>query len=175
MVWIADQDHTDCSGIGMLATITKTPDWLHRADTLPQLAEQLGLPGDSLVETVDRFNKFAREGRDPDFNRGESTYQLYWGNRLYAGRKPNPTLGPLEKPPFYGVELRAGSVGNLGGLVVNSNAQVVNVHGEVIPGLYGTSNASALLSHGFTYTSGSCQGKSLIFGYLAARHMAKNQ
>jgi len=173
MFWIADQDNTDHSGIGMLATITKNPDWLHRADTLPQLAEQLGLPANSLVETVERFNRFAREGRDPDFHRGESTYQLYWGNRLYAGRKPNPTIGPLEKPPFYGVELRAGSVGNLGGLVVNSNAQVVNVHGDVIPGLYGTSNASALLSHGFTYTSGSCQGKSLIFGYLAARHVAK--
>ncbi|GAG36986.1 unnamed protein product, partial [marine sediment metagenome] len=81
MFWVADQEHTDRSGIGILATITKNPDWLIRADTLQELAEKLGIPGDSLVETVDRFNTFAREGRDPDFHRGESTYQLYWGNR----------------------------------------------------------------------------------------------
>lgn len=170
--WISDQGHTDRSGIGILATLTPNSDWLRRADTLPALAQDLGLPADTLVETVDRFNTFAREGRDPDFHRGEGTYQLYWGNRSYAGHKPNPTLGPVETPPFYGVELHIGSVGNLGGLVVNKNAQVINTEGEVIPGLYGTSNTTALLSHGFAYTSGSCQGKSIIFGYIAARHMA---
>jgi len=175
MFWVADQEHTDRSGIGILATITKNPDWLIRADTLPELAEKLGIPGDSLVETVDRFNTFAQEGRDPDFHRGESTYQLYWGNREWADHKPNPTVGPLEKPPFYGAKLRVGSVGNLGGLVVNRNAEVINTQGEIIPGLYGTSNTTALLSHGFTYTSGSCQGKSMIFGYIAARHMAKGR
>jgi len=62
-----------------------------------------------------------------------------------------------------------------GGLVVNTNAQVINTQGEVIPGLYATSNTTALLSHGFTYTSGSCQGKSMIFGYIAARHMARSR
>ena len=81
-------------------------------------------------------------------------------------------LGPVETPPFYGVELELGSVGTLGGLVTNTNAQVMNSQGEAIPGLYATSNTSALLTHGFMYTSGACQAKSLIFGYIAARHMA---
>ncbi len=56
--------------------------------------------------------------------------------------------------------------------MVNRNAEVIDVQGEVIPGLYGTSNTTALLSHGFAYTSGACQSKSMIFGYLAARHAA---
>ena len=74
-------------------------------------------------------------------------------------------------PPFYGCTLCVGSVGNLGGLVINRNAQVIDAEGEVIPGSHGTSNTTALLSHGFAYTSGDCQAKSMIVGYIAARHM----
>jgi 3-oxosteroid 1-dehydrogenase len=126
-----------------------------------------------LVETVDRFNRFAAEGRDPDFHRGESTYNHYWGARRSPDLAPGPVLGPLETPPFYGVRLELGTVGNLGGLVTNTKAQVIDSQGDVIPGLYGTSNTTALLTHGFTYTSGACQAKSFIFGYIAARHMAE--
>jgi len=174
--WVSDQAELDRSGMGIIAQyMTPSADWLIKADTLPELAEKLGIPGDNLVETVERFNRFATEGRDPDFHRGEGTYNAYWGNRRSVDGQPSPVLGPLEAGPYYGVKLEIGSVGNLGGLVVNTNAQVVNTQGEVIPGLYGTSNTTALLSHGFTYTSGSCQGKSLIFGYIAARHMARSR
>ena len=93
-----------------------------------------------------------------------------WG--IYGRRFADTTLGPIETPPFYGAVLHVGSVGNLGGLVVNRNAEVIDVQGKVIPGLYGTSNTTALLSHGFAYTSGACQAKSMIFGYIAARHAA---
>jgi len=173
LFWIADQAETDRSYMAVLATMTKNGNWLVKADTLKGLAEKLAIPGDSLVETVDRFNRFAKEGRDPDFHRGESTYNKYWGSRRNPDFSPGPVLGPLEKPPFYGIKLELGSVGTLGGLVTNTNAQVVNPEHEVIPGLYGTSNTTALLTHGFMYTSGACQSKSLIFGYIAARHMAQ--
>jgi len=172
--WIADQSLLDRLPVGTLPPATLMADLLHRADTLPGLAEQLGLPSDNLKETVERFNTFAREGRDPDFHRGESAYDRWWGFRANPDHKPNPTLAPLEKPPFYGLQFHLGTVGNLGGLVTNANAQVVNVQGEVIPGLYGTSNTTAILSHGCGYDSGSCQGKSMIFGYIAARHMAQS-
>jgi 3-oxosteroid 1-dehydrogenase len=79
----------------------------------------------------------------------------------------------VETPPFYGVKLELGSVGTLGGLVFNPNAQVMSSQGEVVPGLYATSNTAAFLTHGFMYTSGACQSKSLIFGYIAAQHMAE--
>jgi succinate dehydrogenase/fumarate reductase flavoprotein subunit len=173
--WISDHANAQGSGMAALTALTKSSDWLRKADTLPELARDLGIPADALVGTVNRFNESARLGKDPDFRRGEGTYQHYWGLRgAWAGREPSATLGPLEEPPFYGIELRAGSVGNLGGLVTNSNAQVINTRGETIPGLYGTSNTTALLTHGFTYTSGACQAKSTIFGYIAARHMAND-
>jgi 3-oxosteroid 1-dehydrogenase len=173
LFWIADHAEATRSYMTLLASFTKNPDWLVSADTLPELASKLGIPAAVLVETVDRFNHFAAEGRDPDFHRGESAYNHYWGSRRSPDFAPGPVLGPLETPPFYGVRLELGTVGNLGGLVTNDKAQVVNSQGDVIPGLYGTSNTTALLTHGFTYTSGACQAKSFIFGYLAARHMAQ--
>jgi len=169
---ISDHGDIEKSGMGALATITENPDWLIKADTLQELAERLGIPGDNLAETVERFNLHARSGSDPDFHRGESTYCKFWGSRRNPQYSPGPVLGPLEQPPFYGIRLELGSVGTLGGLVTNGDAQVINSQGKVIPGLYGTSNTTALLTIGFTYTSGACQSKSLIFGYLAAQHMA---
>jgi len=171
LFWIADQSYRDRFVVGPLKKGTEMADWLHRADTLPELAAQLGLPADSLVKTVERFNALAREERDPDFHRGESSYDVRWGLNYFPDHKP-PTLGPLEKPPFYGVQIHMGTVGNLGGLVTNSNAQVIDTRGKIIPGLYGTSNATALLCAGFCYQSGMSHTKSMIFGYLAARHMA---
>ena len=119
---------------------------------------------------MERFNKYAREGRDPDFHRGESGYDKRWG--FWPHRKPNPVLSPLEKPPFYGMPLYVGTVGNLGGLVTNTNAQVIDVDGNPIPGLYATSNTAAPLATGLAYTSGMTGGKAMIFGWLAAQHAA---
>jgi 3-oxosteroid 1-dehydrogenase len=172
LYWISDNTELERSGMGILATLVANSDWLIKADTLPELAGKLGIPADALVQAVDRFNKNARQGSDPDFHRGDSTYNKYWGSRRNRDFSPGPVLGPVEKPPFYGIKLELGSVGTLGGVVTNTKAQVVNPEGEVIPGLYATSNTSALLTHGFMYTSGSCQSKSLIFGYIAARCMA---
>jgi succinate dehydrogenase/fumarate reductase flavoprotein subunit len=172
LYWITDNSEVERSGMSILATMVANTDWLIKGDTLPELAGKLGIPADALVEAVDRFNKNARQGCDPDFHRGESTYNKYWGSRRNRDFSPGPVLGPVETPPFYGIKLELGSVGTLGGLVTNTNAEVVNSQGEIIPGLYATSNTAAFLTHGFMYTSGACQSKSLIFGYIAARRMA---
>ena len=171
--WICDQAYRDIFPVINIKRGTELKEWMKRGDTLPELAETLDIPGDNLVETVERFNRFAKEGKDPDFHRGESTYDRQWGEFVFPGRQPSPVLGPLEKPPFYGVKLDLTTVGNLGGLVTNANAQVIGVRGEIIPGLYCTSNTQAMLPIGHHYDSGAAQGKSIIFGYIAARHMAK--
>jgi len=171
--WICDQNFRDIFPIITAKRGTEMKEWIKRGETLPALAEALGISGEALVETVERFNRFAREGKDPDFHRGESTYDRQWGEFVFGDRKPSPVLGPLEKPPFYGVRLELTTAGNLGGLVTNAWAQVIDVRGEVIPGLYCTSNTQAMLPLGHHYDSGAAQGKSMIFGYIAARHMAQ--
>jgi len=171
--WICDQGFKDIIPVGNLKRGQDAAEWIVRGETLPELAEKLGIPGDNLVETVDRFNRFSLEGRDPDFHRGEGTFDKQWGDFVFPGRKPSSVLGPLEKPPFWGITLALTTAGNLGGLVTNTDAQVIDVHGEVIPGLYCTSNTQAMLPLGHHYDSGAAQGKSVIFGYIAARHMAR--
>ena len=174
--WICDQYFKDRIQIGNVRRGTQTAEWLRRADTLPHLAEQLGIPPSNLVETVERFNTFAREGRDPDFRRGETAHDLWWGTRIapmFPDHKGNPILGPLEKPPFYGFQLLMGTQGTLGGLVGNRDALVMDVHGEVISGLYAAGSAAAILFSGHHYESGSAQGSSMISGYIAARHAAR--
>jgi succinate dehydrogenase/fumarate reductase flavoprotein subunit len=174
MFSIYDQAHRDRNVIGPLPMGRQMAGWLHRANTIRELAEQLGLPPDNLEETVERFNTFARERRDPNFHREETVY----------AREPEETggasalglgIGPLEKPPFYGVQIHAGTVGTLGGLVINANAQVVDVRGEVIPGLYATSHAAASLVMGRGYNSGLSHAYSMVFGDIAARHMAQRR
>jgi hypothetical protein len=50
---------------------------------------------------------------------------------------------------------------------------VIDIRGQAMPGLYATSNTQAMLPLGHHYDSGAAQGKSMIFGYIAARHMAQ--
>ncbi len=151
---------------------TEVNDLVKRGDTPQALAEAIGISGENLAQTFERFNRFAREGKDPDFRRGESPYDLRWAEAIFPNRGSMAVLGPLEKAPFYAVKLELTTAGNLGGLVINPHAQVIDVRGEVIPGLYGTSNTTAMLPLGHHYDSGAAQGKSMVFGYVAANHMA---
>jgi 3-oxosteroid 1-dehydrogenase len=48
------------------------PTWLIREDTLAGLAGQIGINPENLENTVSHFNRFAAEGRDPDFLRGDN-------------------------------------------------------------------------------------------------------
>ncbi|MFO7962316.1 MAG: FAD-binding protein [Desulfobacterales bacterium] len=169
--WIADQSHRNKYFCGPLAP-GKPADgctWIQKADSIQSLAEKLNLPSEQLEQTVEEFNRYAKEGKDPVFHRGETAYDRIAGDPNHS---PNPSIGPLEKPPFYGIELFPGTAGNQGGLVTNRCAQVIGIRGEVIPGLYGTSNATAHLAMGSGYNSGFFNGRSMVFGYVAAKHMA---
>src|SRR5512136_3165340 len=170
MFWIVDQAYRDRIPVGPLPKGTEMADWLQKGDTIEELAHKLGVLPQSLKETVERFNKYAKEGLDPDFHRGETGYDKRWA--FFPKLKPNPVLGPLEKPPFYGVRLHVGTVGNLGGLVTNTHGQVLDAGGDPIAGLYATSNAAAPLGTGYAYTSGMTGGKAMIFGWAAAIHAA---
>ncbi len=170
MFWIVDQNYRDRIPVGPLPKGSEMAEWIQKGDTIEELAQKLGLPPQNLKESVERFNKFAKEGLDPDFHRGESGYDKRWA--FFPKLKPNPVLGPLEKPPLYGVRLHVGTVGNLGGLVTNTHGQVLDAEGDAVPGLYATSNAAAPLGTGYAYTSGMTGGKAMIFGWAAAIHAA---
>ncbi len=141
---------------------------VHRAETLEQLAEEVGLPAEALARTVKRFNHGAMIGRDLDFGRGESAYDRYYGDPTL----PNPNLDVIDKAPFYAVRIEAGDLGTKGGLVCDEHARVLRPDGSVIVGLYATGNTSASVM-GHEYAGpGATIGPAIVFGYLAARHAA---
>ncbi len=143
--------------------------YFKKADTIEELAKLCGMNPKSLAETVERFNRFARSGVDEDFQRGDSAYDRYYGDPTV---KPNPCLAPIEKPPFYAVQMVAGDLGTKGGLVIDEHARVLREDGSPIRGLYATGNNSASVM-GNTYPGpGSTIGPSMTFGYIAAKHIA---
>lgn len=148
-------------------------DWLEsgllrRADTIAELARQIGVPEAALLATVERFNEQARHGRDEDFHRGDSAYDNYYGDPSL----PQPTLDVLDKAPYYALRTRAGDLGTKGGLVYNEHAQVLGDSGAAIPGLYATGNTSAaVMGHDYA-GAGATIGPAMTFGYIGAHHAA---
>ena len=82
------------------------PDWLPRADNLEALADKVGIDPAGLAATVKRFNGYAAEGRDPEFGRGDSLYDHFYGDPEHT---PNPNLGTLARPPFFALRLTKSS------------------------------------------------------------------
>jgi 3-oxosteroid 1-dehydrogenase len=172
--FIMDQRFRSNYILGLLAP-ARTPKthiesgYIRRAATLRELAVESGVDPDGLVETVERFNEFARTGRDLDFNRGDSAYDRSFAD---PGVKPNPCLAPIERPPFYAVNVYPGDLGTKGGLVTNECAQVLREDGSVIDGLYAAGNTAASVM-GNTYPGlGSTLGPAMTFGYIAGMHAA---
>lgn len=151
------------------------PDWaqskgvrqiLKKGATLESLARDIGLDPQALEATVARFNEYAAKGEDPDFHRGEATYDKMYGDPRHG---PNPSLKPITKGPFYAMPLYPGDIGTNGGLVTDGKARVIGEDGRPIGGLYAIGN-SAASAMGESYPgAGVTIGPALTFGYLAAR------
>ena len=153
--------------LGTIPPGAALPDWVHRADTLEALAGKLGIDGTALTATVARFNAFARDGHDPDFARGTSAYDHFYGDRSRKGAAV--TLGPLEQAPFHAVEIRMGMLGTNGGPRTDAAARILDHAGEPIPGLFGAGNAIACPTGGIYAGAGGTLGPALTFGYIAGR------
>jgi 3-oxosteroid 1-dehydrogenase len=141
---------------------------VHRAPTLAGLAAAIGVPADSLVATVDRYNALVPGGRDTDHGRGDSAYDRYYGDPTL----PNPVLGTVLEAPFLAVRVEAGDLGTKGGLLTDEHARVVDGAGQVIPGLYATGNAAASVMGNDYAGAGATIGPAMVFGYVAALHAA---
>ncbi len=104
--WNVDPPHTE-------------KDAAFTAPTLAGLAEKIGVPGDALTATVQKYNTYVETGKDPDFD------------------KPKNLLrSKIETPPFHAAWVSLYVHDTCGGLAINARSQVLDIHGKVIPGLY---------------------------------------
>lgn len=153
------------------------PDWaqsgpikkiLKKGRTIAELALNIGMDPAALTATVERFNRHAAAGEDPDFHRGEAAYDKMYGDQRHG---PNPCLRPIDSGPFYAMPIYPGDIGTNGGLSTNAKAQVLDTSGKPISGLFAIGN-NAASAMGESYPgAGVTLGPALTFGYIAARTM----
>jgi len=138
------------------------------AQTLDELAAKIGVPPEEFRRTAERFNELARKGHDDDFNRGDSSYDNYYGDPTL----PNPNLHPLTTPPYLAFQIILGDLGTSGGLRTDEHARVLRADDTVIDRLYAVGNASAAVMGRSYAGAGATIGPAMTFGYIAARHIA---
>ncbi|MGD0703158.1 MAG: FAD-dependent oxidoreductase [Trebonia sp.] len=168
---IFDRHYLTRYGLAGFKGGSATPDWITEAPDLGALAKAIDVPAEALEQTVARWNSQAAGGEDTDFARGKSVHDRWWGDPA-QGPGPEATLGPLDTPPFYAVQVYSGALGTKGGPRTDGDGQVLDVDGRPIPGLYAAGNAMASVM-GMTYGgAGGTLGPAIVFGYLAGRHAA---
>jgi 3-oxosteroid 1-dehydrogenase len=165
---------------GPLLQATQQPDWmlpralrgtgyLKKANTLRELAGTLGIDAAGLEESVRKMNSYARAGKDPDFHRGESLFDRYYGDEKV---KPNPCLAPLDAAPYYGIVVYPGDLGTKGGLKTDVRARVLRESGEAIAGLYAIGNCSASVMGPAYPGAGGTLGPAMTFAFIVAEELA---
>lgn len=144
--------------------------YLKRAQSLDALARVCGMDSKALQTAVLRYNLQALKGVDDDFAKGGTPYNRVQGDA--SSGLPNPCMAPLERGPFYAVKVVAGSLGTFAGLRVNAQAQVLDVQGQPIAGLYAGGNDMASMMGGNYPSGGITLGPAMTFGFIAAHHAA---
>lgn len=130
---------------------------IQSASTLKELAGKISVPADVFEATVLEYNANVGKGADPQF--GRATLVAGFGKPV-----------KIDKPPYYAFPSTAYILGTYGGILTDAKAQVVNIFGDVIPGLYAAGEIVGGV-HGAAYMTGTAFGKALIFGRLAAKTM----
>ncbi|MDO3411502.1 flavocytochrome c [Saccharibacillus sp. CPCC 101409] len=90
---------------------------LFRADTLEELARQIGVEPATLVDTIAKYNSYVDQGHDPEF--GKSAFDL-----------------KVATAPFYATPRKPAVHHTMGGLKIDTQTHVLNESGQIIPGLY---------------------------------------
>ena len=100
--------------IGAAESFSGYVDLVHRKAYQWDGSKETEIPiPEELSAEVDRFNRHAEHGTDPDFGRGASAYNRAMGD---PGHRPNPSIGPLARAPYYAVQVVPSDIGTCGGL-----------------------------------------------------------
>lgn len=147
------------------------PDWFCESADLGELAAKTGIDPEGLTRTVEHFNRHAASGEDPEFGRGSSAYDGYWGDDS-ATTQAGKTLGPIDTAPYYAVPVSIGAMGTKGGPRTDRDARVLHVGGEPIPGLFAAGNAMGGVTGRAYGGAGGTLGPAMVFGYRAGHAAA---
>lgn len=126
---------------------------LVKADTIEEAAAHFGIDAEELKKTVANYNEYASNGKDLEFNkRGE--------------------LVAFTDGPYYIMKSRPAIHHTMGGIKINTNAEVLNASGEVIDGLYAAGEVTGDI-HGTNRLGSDAIADITVFGRVAGRNAAK--
>lgn len=128
---------------------------LVKADTIKEVADFFGIDAAELEKTVAKYNQYAKDGKDLEFNkRGKLT--------------------PFEaKGPFYIMKAVPAVHHTMGGVKIDENARVINTNGEVIKGLYGAGEVTGDI-HGTNRLGSDAIADITVFGRIAGQNVVKD-
>lgn len=126
---------------------------LQKFDTIADLAKFMNVEESVLQETMDKWNKAVAEKNDPEFNS-----QFTW-------------IRNLSKGPWYSVAVSPGIHHTMGGIVINTNTEVISTDGKVIPGLFACGEVTGGV-HGGNRVGGNAILDCLVFGKTAGEKSA---
>lgn len=121
-------------------------------DTLDDLAKKMNVPADNLKKTFEAYWQAAKTGKDEAFGRPEMVI-------------------PLDKAPFYAVEVSPGIHHCMGGVTINPKAEVQKKDGGSIPGLYAAGEVTGGV-HGGNRIGGNAVADIVTFGRIAGTNAA---
>lgn len=143
--------------------------YLHRGATLEELARNAGIDPVNLVATVKRYNEGAVQGKDPEFQRGSTSFNRYLAD---PANQPNPCVAPIGKGPYYALKLVMGDLGTFDGIATDVVGRVLARDGAAIPGLFAVGNDRASVMGGNYPGAGITLGPIMTFGYVTGRYLA---
>lgn len=138
--------------------LAKKRGFVFKADTIEDLAKQLGMDPKILKASVEKMNESAAGRKDSEFN-----------------KKPK-YLRPIATAPFYATKLLPRHLGTLGGVRISGNTEALNAKNEPIPGLYAVGTDSGGM-YGDSYDlllGGGTAGYAINSGRIAAETALKN-
>lgn len=123
---------------------------LTEGQTPDELGEKLGMPTGSLAATISNYNTYVINGSDPEF-----------------GRKASEMPRVLSEGPYFAVEVGPAIHHTMGGIKINTQAEVLNSKNQVIPGLYAAGEVTGGV-HGGNRLGGNAVADICVFGKIAA-------
>lgn len=128
-------------------------DLIFKADTLEELAKHYDIDEAEFIKSIEKYNKDVEAGKDTDFNR-------------------RGILRTVEKGPFYIQKVAPAIHHTMGGLVINTDAKVLDTNGNPIEGLYAAGEVTGGI-HGTNRLGGNAVTDVIVFGRIAGQNVVK--
>ena len=117
--------------------------------TYEELAKAIGVDEATFAETMNNWNQCVADKADAEF-----------GRTSFAN--------PLDTAPYYAIKVTAGVHHTMGGLTINTNTEVLDTNGNVIPGLFAAGEITGGV-HGANRLGGNAVADFTVFGRIAGQ------